>query len=85
MITAPGFKRITFDPDIMGGRACIRDTRVTVSLILNLIANGMTTEDILDAYPYLEPEDIFEALRYGAWLASEQVYALEKTTFSLKR
>ncbi len=72
-----GFNRITFHPEIMGGRACIRDTRVTVSLVLNLIANGMTSEEIVAAYPYLEPEDISEALRYAAWLADEKVYDLE--------
>jgi uncharacterized protein (DUF433 family) len=65
--------RITFDPHIMGGKACIRGMRVTVSLVLNLVANGMTTADILDAYPYLEAEDIQQALQYGAWLADEQV------------
>lgn len=62
-------ERITFDPLVMGGRACIRGMRVTVSLILNLVANGMTTTEILDAYPYLEAEDIQQALQYGAWLA----------------
>ncbi len=71
------FDRITFDPQVMGGRACIRGMRITVSLILNLIANGMTVEEILEAYPYLEPEDIRQALRYAAWLADEHVYALE--------
>jgi len=58
----------------MAGRACIRDTRVTVSLILNLISNGMTTEEIIAAYPYLEPEDIAQALRYAAWLAEDTVF-----------
>ncbi len=77
MVSIPGFDRITFDPNVMGGRACIRGMRVTVSLILNLIANGMTVEDILEAYPYLEPEDIRQALRYAAWLAEETVYAVE--------
>lgn len=67
------FDRITFDPQIMGGRAAIRGMRVTVSLILNLVANGMTVEDILAAYPYLEADDIRQALQYGAWLAEEQV------------
>lgn len=67
------FDRITFDPNIMGGRAIIRGMRVTVSLILNLVANGMSIEDILAAYPYLEAEDVRQALRYGAWLAEEQV------------
>jgi len=53
-----GFDRITFDPNVMGGRACIRGMRVTVSLILNLVANGMGIKEIVDAYPYLEPEDV---------------------------
>lgn len=73
-----GFDRITFNPNVMGGRACIRGMRVTVSLIVNLVANGMTTEEIIQAYPYLEPEDIQQALRYTAWLADESVYALER-------
>ena len=64
----PEFDRITFDPHVMGGRACIRDTRVTVSLILNLVANGMDARAIVAAYPYLETEDVRQALRYGAWL-----------------
>ncbi len=61
-----GFDRITFNPNIMGGRACIRGMRITVALILNLVANGMTTEEIIRAYPYLEPEDIQQALCYAA-------------------
>lgn len=48
-----GFDRITFDPDVMGGRACIRGMRVTVSLILNLVANGLTEAELLADYPYL--------------------------------
>jgi uncharacterized protein (DUF433 family) len=72
-----GFDHITFDPNVMGGRACIRSMRVTVGLILNLAANGMTTEEILHDYPYLEPEDIRQALAYGAWLADETVHPLE--------
>jgi len=67
------FPRITFDPQVMGGRACIRGMRVTVSLILNLVADGMSAEEIVKAYPYLEREDVHEALRYAAWLATEQV------------
>lgn len=61
-----GFNRITFDSNMMGGRACIRGIRVTVSLILNLVANGMSDDEIIDAYPYLEHEDIQQALRYAA-------------------
>ena len=71
-----GFDRITFDPQIMGGRACLRGTRVTVSLVVNLTANGMTAPDIVSAYPDLEPEDVREALRYAAWLAEETVEPL---------
>mgnify|MGYP000153636919 CR=1 FL=1 len=60
-----------------GGRACLRGTRVTVSLLLNLLANGMSPEEILEAYPYLEREDIRQALAYAAWLANESVEVLE--------
>ncbi len=61
-----GIERITFDQQVKGGRVCIRGMRITVSLIQNLIANGMTQEEILAAYPYLEPEDIQAALSYSA-------------------
>lgn len=74
-----GFERITFNPLVMGGRACLRGTRVTVALIVNLTANGMTAQDIIAAYPYLEPEDVREALRYAAWLAEETVQPLLST------
>jgi uncharacterized protein (DUF433 family) len=72
-----GFDRITFDPNVMGGRACIRGMRVTVALLVNLVANGMTITEILEAYPYLEPEDVRQALQYVAWLAEEAVHPLE--------
>ena len=75
-----GLDRITFDPTVMGGRACIRGMRVTVSLVVNLIANGMSQAEILKAYPYLESEDIRQALRYVAWLAEETVYPTEPAT-----
>ncbi len=71
-----GFDRITFDPEMMGGRACIRGMRITVSLIVNLVANGMTTLEILKAYPYLEAEDIKQALEYAAWTTEERVYEI---------
>ena len=58
-----GFDRITFAPGVMGGRACIRGMRITVSLVLNLVANGMAIEEIVAAYPYLEPEDVRQSLR----------------------
>ena len=59
------FDRITFDPTIMGGRACIRGMRITVSLLVNLVANRMSIEEILKAYPYLEAEDVQQALQYA--------------------
>jgi len=71
-----GFDRITFDPNVMGGSACIREMRVTVSLIINLVANGMAVEQIIEDYPYLEPDDVRQALQYAAWLAAESVYSL---------
>jgi uncharacterized protein (DUF433 family) len=71
------FDRISFDPNMMGGKACIRGMRVTVSLILNLVANGMSSEEIIGAYPYLEQEDIRQALQYAAWLTEETVHPLE--------
>jgi len=59
--------RITLDPDVMGGKPCIRGMRVTVGTILGLLASGSTEDRILEAYPYLEPEDIREALSYAIW------------------
>lgn len=72
-----GLDRITFDPQILGGRACVRGMRVSVALLLNLTANGMTPEEIVEAYPYLETEDVRQALRYAAWLANEQIVPAE--------
>ncbi len=68
------FDRITFDPAMMGGRACIRGMRITVALIVNMVANGMTTAEILTEYPDLKAEDIRQALQYAAFLAREEVY-----------
>ena len=70
------FDRITFDKNITGGKACIRGMRITVSLILNLVANGMSAAEIIEAYPYLEDEDIHQALQYAAWLAEDSVHEL---------
>jgi uncharacterized protein (DUF433 family) len=67
------FDRITFDPAIMGGRACIRGMRITVALVINLVANGMSQEDIIREYPELEPEDIRQALQYASALANEEI------------
>lgn len=63
--------RITFDPEVMGGKPCIRGMRVTVGMIVGMIASGQTKEDLLQLYPYLEPEDIDQALSYAAWRAEE--------------
>jgi uncharacterized protein (DUF433 family) len=68
------FERITFDPNVMGGRACIRGMRMTVSLVVNLFANGMSADEIVREYPDLEPEDIREALAYASALANEEVH-----------
>lgn len=64
-------KRITFDPAVMGGRPCIRNLRVTVGTLVGLLASGNTSEQVLSLYPYLEPDDISEALAYAAWRAEE--------------
>jgi uncharacterized protein (DUF433 family) len=61
--------RITMRPDLMGGRACIRNQRVTVGMIVGQIAAGQSIEDLLGDYPYLEREDVSQALRYAAWRA----------------
>lgn len=68
------FSRITFEQQIMNGQACIRGMRIPVSLIINLVANGMTIEDIVKEYPDLEQGDITEALQYASWLAREEVH-----------
>lgn len=70
--------RITIDPEVMNGQACIRDTRITVSLILRLLAQGKSIKDILEYYPELEEEDIKQALDYAAYLASEQSLLISK-------
>jgi uncharacterized protein (DUF433 family) len=64
--------RITIDPQVMGGKPCIRGMRVTVGTIVGLIACGKSVEDILGEYPYLEREDVMEALSYAAWRSEEQ-------------
>jgi uncharacterized protein (DUF433 family) len=63
--------RITADPEVMGGRPCIRGMRVTVGTIVGLIASGHSREDVLRLYPYLESEDVSEALAYAAWRSDE--------------
>lgn len=63
--------RITFNPAVMGGKPCIRGMRVTVGAIVGLVAAGHTKKNILELYPYLEPEDIDQALSYAAWRVEE--------------
>jgi uncharacterized protein (DUF433 family) len=66
-----GLDRITLNPNIMGGRPCIRGMRVTAGLIAGLVATGHARAEILKLYPYLEEEDITQALKYAAWRAEE--------------
>ena len=63
--------RITLDPNVMGGKPCIRGMRVTVGTVVGLLASGQAAEDILADYPYLEDEDIRQALAYSAWRVEE--------------
>ncbi len=66
------FPRITQDPAVMGGKPCIRGLRVTVGMIVGQIGAGRSIDDLLADYPYLESEDVMEALRYAAWRAQER-------------
>ncbi|KWT78974.1 DUF433 domain-containing protein [Candidatus Magnetominusculus xianensis] len=68
------FDRITFDPAIMGGRACIRGMRIPVSVILGQIAHGAMPDEVLADYPDLEPDDLRQALLYAAWLTQEEIH-----------
>ena len=68
--------RITQRPDVMGGKPCIRGMRVTVGMIVGQIGAGRSVEDLLADYPYLERDDILEALRYAAWRTQEREIAL---------
>jgi uncharacterized protein (DUF433 family) len=67
----PTLERISFDSKVMGGKPCIRGMRLTVGTIIGLVASGHGKADILALYPYLEPEDIDEALSYAAWRVEE--------------
>ena len=71
-------ERITSDPQVMGGKPCIHGMRVTVETLVGLLAAGRSEADILDAYPYLEAEDLREALAYAAWRAEEVEAPLER-------
>lgn len=73
------FDRITQQPGVMGGKACIRGMRVTVGMIVGQIGTGRSIEELLNDYPYLQREDILQALRYAAWLAEEREAVLPST------
>ena len=72
------FERITRNPGIMGGKACIRGMRVTVGMVVGQIGAGRAIDEILASYPYLEREDIFQSLKYAAWLAEGREIALSE-------
>jgi uncharacterized protein (DUF433 family) len=68
--------RITQQPEVMGGRACVRGMRVTVAMIVGMIGSGHTIDELLADYPYLEREDVLQALRYAAWRSEEREIVL---------
>jgi len=70
--------RITLDPELMGGKPCIRGMRITVGTVVGLVASGRTIPEILAAYPLLEEEDIREALSYAAWRVEETEVPISK-------
>ena len=70
--------RITQQPEVMGGKACVRGMRVAVGMIVGQIGAGRSVEDVLGDYPYLEREDVLQALRYAAWRAEEREVLLAK-------
>lgn len=77
MITFPEIERVTMDPAVMGGKPCIRGTRVTVGTITGLLASGADIPEILELYPYLAPEAIRAALSYATWRTEEYELPLE--------
>ena len=72
------FPRITRDPGVMGGKACLRGMRVTAAMIAGQISAGRSVDDVLADFPYLEREDVFEALRYAAWLGLTDLVDLDR-------
>ena len=64
-------ERITLNPNVMGGKPCIRGLRVTVGTVIGLLASGLSAEEVLKKYPYLQPEDLTAALSYAAWRSEE--------------
>lgn len=72
--------RITVNPKVMAGQPCVRGMRITVSLVINLVANGMSNKEIIEEYPDLEDEDIKQCLYYGSVVSKEEYYPLAKLT-----
>ena len=72
------FDRIELSPDVMGGKPCIRGTRVTVGTIVGLLSKGHPQEEVLGLYPYLKQEDITQALGYAAWRSEEREVELKR-------
>ena len=71
------FPRISHDINIMGGKACIKGTRVTVGMIMTQLSNGVSTDELLGDYPYLAQEDVSQALKYAAWIVNAQESAIQ--------
>jgi uncharacterized protein (DUF433 family) len=71
--------RISIDPAIMGGKPCVRGTRITVGLIVGMVASEMAYDEILSEYPHLTQEDILQALAYAAWRAEEREVSISRT------
>ena len=76
--------RITFNPNVMGGKPCIRGMRVTVGMIVGMVASGHSTKEILEIYPYLEAEDIRQSLAYAAWRVEEVEIPLVENEMAVK-
>jgi uncharacterized protein (DUF433 family) len=72
------FDRITLDPAVMGGKPCVRGMRVTIGMIVGQIGAGRTIKEVLSDYPYLDREDVLQALRYAAWLAEDREISLPR-------
>jgi uncharacterized protein (DUF433 family) len=70
------FERITVDPEICQGKPTVKGTRITIDFVLKLLGDGYNADEIADEYPELTKEDIFQAAKYGAWLASEKTTAI---------
>ena len=77
------FDRITLDPQVMQGKPCVRGMRVTVALVVNLVASGMSNEEIIRSYPYLEAEDIAQCLTYAACAVNEEIMPFDESAHAV--